>query len=267
MTPYRSRHAALDIPVTSLADFVLARARERGDRAALVEGATGRAITYAQLPELVDRAAASLSRLGVRQRDVCAIFSPNTPEYAIAVLAIARLGAIVTTTCPTYTRGELLKQLEDCRPRVLFTSPALRQTALDAASAAGAEWIFSFGAMAGATPFDDLLAQPGTPPPVFINPMDVVALPYSSGTTGLPKGVMLSHRNLIANILQVDRAGHLRAGDDTLVSFLPFSPTSALAAPPLFALFPGATPVVMPRFDLAQQLDLAERHRATVLHA
>src|SRR5258708_2930504 len=140
-------------------------------------------------------------------------------------------------------------------------------TALDAASAAGPEWIFSFGAMAGATPFADLLAQPGTPPPVFINPMDVVALPYSSGTTGLPKGVMLSHRNLIANILQVDRAGHLRDGDDTLVCFLPFFHIYGLVVVMLLGLWPGATPVVMPRFDLAQQLDLAERHRATVLHA
>jgi acyl-CoA synthetase (AMP-forming)/AMP-acid ligase II len=266
MALYRSPHATLDIPATPLADFVLARARERGERAALVDGATGRTITYAQLPGLVDRAAASLARLGVRQRDVCAILSPNTPEYAIAVLAVARLGGIVTTACPTYTRDEVVKQFKDCRPRVLFTSPAFRETALEAAAAAGLAWIFSFGAMEGATPFDDLLAQPGTPPPVSIDPMDVVALPYSSGTTGLPKGVMLSHRNLIANMLQVDAAGHLRDGDDTLVCFLPFFHIYGLVVVMLLGLRSGATLVVMPRFDLAQYLDLVERHRATVLH-
>src|SRR5258708_6852491 len=96
--------------------------------------------------------------------------------------------------------------------------------------------------------------------------MDVVALPYSSGTTGLPKGVMLSPRTLIANILQVARAGHLRAGDDTLVCFLPFFHIYGLVVVMLLGLWSGATLVVMPRFDLAQYLDLVERCRATVLH-
>jgi non-ribosomal peptide synthetase component E (peptide arylation enzyme) len=76
MALYGSPHAALDIPVAPLADFVLARARERGDRAALIEGATGRVITYAQLPELVDRGAASLSRLGVRQELMAFVAQP-----------------------------------------------------------------------------------------------------------------------------------------------------------------------------------------------
>jgi acyl-CoA synthetase (AMP-forming)/AMP-acid ligase II len=259
---------------------VLARAAARGDRAALVDSVTGRTITYAQLPGLVDRAAASLARLGLRKGDVCGIFSPNTPEYAIAVLAVARLGAIVTTASPMYTCDDLVKQLTDCRARFLFTSPAVGRTALAAvfrlkaeatsgtteATSRGLERIFSFGAMDGATPFDDLLAQPGTPPAVSIDPMDVVALPYSSGTTGLPKGVMLSHRNLVANLLQVDATGHLRDGEDTLITFLPFFHIYGLVVIMMLGLWSGATLVVMPRFDLEQYLDLVERYRATVLH-
>jgi len=263
---HHSPHPALDIPATPLADFVLARAAARGDRAALVDSVTGRAITYAQLPGLVDRAAASLARLGLRKGQACAIFSPNTPDYAVAVLAIARLGGIVTTASPMYTRDDLVKQLHDARARILFTSPAVRETALAAAAMAGTERIFSFGAMDGAIPFDDLLAQPGTPPAVTIDPMDVVALPYSSGTTGLPKGVMLTHRNLVANILQVDASGHLRDGEETLVCFLPFFHIYGLVVVMLLGLWSGATLVVMPRFDLEQYLDLVERHRATVLH-
>jgi acyl-CoA synthetase (AMP-forming)/AMP-acid ligase II len=261
---YRSPHPPLEIPGTPLAEFVLAGAPTRGDRAALVESATGRTITYAQLPGLVDRAAAALARLGLAKGDVCAIFSPNTPEYAIAVLAVARLGAVVTTASPMCTRDDLVRQFADSRPRILFTSPAGGATAL--AAAAGVEHVVSFGAMEGATPFDELLAQTGTPPAVTIQPDDVVALPYSSGTTGLPKGVMLSHRNLVANILQAEGAGILRDGVDTLICFLPFFHIYGLVVIMLQGLRAGATLVVMPRFELEPYLDLVERHRATVLH-
>jgi acyl-CoA synthetase (AMP-forming)/AMP-acid ligase II len=281
MAIYRSPYPAIAIPDTPLAEFVLARAAERGDRAALVDSATGRTITYAQLPDLVDRAAAALARLGIGKGDVCAIFSANTPEYAIAVLAIARLGAIVTTASPMYTRDDLVKQFTDSRPRILFTSPTVGATALDAicrlkteatrrdkAEAPGreVEHVFSFGAMEGARRFDELLTEPGTPPPVVIDPDDIVALPYSSGTTGLPKGVMLSHRNLVANILQVDATGHLRDGEDTLISFLPFFHIYGLVVIMLLGLRSGATLVVMPRFELGPYLDLVERYRATMLH-
>jgi acyl-CoA synthetase (AMP-forming)/AMP-acid ligase II len=263
---YRSPHPAFEIPDVPLADFVLARAAGRGDRAALVDGASGRTITYAQLPGLVDRAASALSRRGLRKADVCALFSPNTPEYAIAVLAIARLGAVVTTASPMYTRDDLMKQLEDSRARFLITSPAVAGTALDAAGAAGTEHILSFAPIPGATPFDALLEEPGTPPSVAVHPSDVVALPYSSGTTGLPKGVMLTHRNIVANILQVDAAGHLRDGEDTLVCFLPFFHIYGLSVTMLLGLWSGATLVVMPKFELEPYLDLVERYRATVLH-
>jgi acyl-CoA synthetase (AMP-forming)/AMP-acid ligase II len=270
MTIYRSPHPAIAIPDTPLATFVLARAAARGERAALVDSVTGRTITYAQLPGLVDRAAASLAGLGIRKGDVCAIFSPNAPEYAVAVLAIARLGAVLTTASPMCTRDDLVKQFTDSRARLLLTSPAVGATALDAwkifRPAADATEIISFGAMDEATRFDDLLARPGTPPPVTIEPDDLVALPYSSGTTGLPKGVMLSHRNLVANILQVDRAGHLIDGEDTLVTFLPFFHIYGLVVIMLLGLRSGASMVVMPRFDLESYLDLVERYRATMLH-
>jgi acyl-CoA synthetase (AMP-forming)/AMP-acid ligase II len=266
MRIYRSPHAPVEIPDVPLADFVLARANERGDRAALVDGTSGRTITYAELPGLVDRAAAALSRRGLRKAEVCAIFSPNTPEYAIAVLAIVRLGAIVTTASPMCTRDDLIKQLKDSRARFLIISPVVAEAGLGAAAAVGLEHIFSFGTLPGATVFQTLLDEPGTPPPVTIAGTDVVALPYSSGTTGLPKGVMLCHHNIVANILQLDATGHLRDGQDTLVCFLPFFHIYGLTVTMLLGLWSGATLVLMPRFELDQYLDLVERYRATTLH-
>ena len=263
MVIHRGPYAPIEIPDIPLADFVLARARERGDRPALIDAATGRTITYTQLPDLVDRVAASLARIGIGKGDVCAIFSPNTPEYTIAVLAIARIGGIVTTASPLCTAEDVEKQLRDSGARILIAAPAVREAAL---KAAGDRPVFSFGALAGATPFDELLARPGTPPPVTIAPGDVVALPYSSGTTGLPKGVMLTHRNLVANVLQVDASGHLRDGEDILICFLPFFHIYGLVVIMMVGFRSGATLVVMPRFELEPYLDLVERYRATMLH-
>src|SRR5262245_23071072 len=125
---YRSPHAPLDIPATPLAEFVLARAAKYGQRAALIEAGTGRTISYAELPSLVDRAAASLARLGISKGNVCAIFATNTPEYLIAVLAVAHLAAAVTTASPLYTKNDLAKQLKDSGARLLFTTATLAPT-------------------------------------------------------------------------------------------------------------------------------------------
>ena len=266
MAIYRSSLPPVHIPDTPVVDFVLARARERGDRTALVDSLTGRTIAYAQVPDLVDRAAAALARIGIRQGDVCAIVSPNTLEFPIAFLAIARLGAIVTTASPLCTRDDLVRQFQDCKARLLFMSPAVAATTLPAAKDVNIEHVFSFAPVVGTAMFDTLIAQPGTPPDVAIAPDDVVALPYSSGTTGLPKGVRLSHRNLVANLLQVDGSSHLRDGKDTLIAFLPFFHIYGLEVVLLLGLWSGATIVVMPKFELEPYLDLLERHRATMLH-
>jgi acyl-CoA synthetase (AMP-forming)/AMP-acid ligase II len=269
---YRSPHAPVDIPATPLAEFVLAGAVARGTRPALIEPGTGRAITYAELPLLVDRTAASLARLGISKGTVCAIFAANAPEYVIAVLAIARLGAIVTTASPLYTKDDLKKQLQDSGARLLFTSTPLAAAWREALEGTAVEHVVTFDApAAGPSPrkvlaFSALLAGEGKPPRVAIDPGDLVALPYSSGTTGLPKGVMLTHRNLVANILQIDSAGHYRHGEDVTIVFLPLFHIYGLTAIALLGLWSGATFVMMPKFELEPYLDLVERYRPTLLH-
>src|SRR5262245_21510910 len=141
---YTSPLAPVDIPPTPLAELVLAGAAARGARPALVEAGTGRTITYAQLPSLVDRAAASLARLGVAKGSVCAIFAANAPEYVIALLSVARLGAVVTTASPLYTTSDLAKQLKDSAARVLFTSAALAATWRHALAGTSVEHVVTF---------------------------------------------------------------------------------------------------------------------------
>lgn len=258
----------------AVADFVLARSAERGRRTALICASTGRTISYAELPALVERTAAGLAALSIGQGDVVAIFAANSPEYVLAVLAVARLGAVVTTASPLYTANDLAKQLKDSKARVLLTSSSLAGTWHAALGDTGVEHVVTFDdprpARAGSpvplVAFDALAGASTPPPRVAIDPADLFALPYSSGTTGLPKGVMLTHGNIVANILQTDSAGHYADGEDTTIAFLPFFHIYGLTVIALMGIWAGATLVVVPKFELESYLALVERHRATFLH-
>ncbi|TPW00723.1 MAG: AMP-dependent synthetase and ligase, partial [bacterium] len=134
---FRSLFPPVEIPRITLHDFVLGDAAARGHAPALVEGATGRVLTYGQLVDQTRRLAAGLSQRGIRQRDVVAIWSPNSPEYAVVFHAVSRLGAILTTVNPTYTVEELAFQLKDAAARLLFTTAALLEKARAAVADVG----------------------------------------------------------------------------------------------------------------------------------
>jgi acyl-CoA synthetase (AMP-forming)/AMP-acid ligase II len=267
----RSPYPEIELPHTPLTPFVLARARERGDKPALIDAESGRTITYRQLDEAVRRVAAGLVARGFRQGDVFAIYSPNIPEYAVAFHAASLAGGTLTTLNPVYTVEEAAHQLKDARAKYLLTVPALLERAKQAAAHAGVEEVFVFGDCAGATPFAALYANDGAgdeagTPPVEIDPAeDVVVLPYSSGTTGLPKGVMLTHRNLIANTLQV-QACELIDESDTLVCVLPLFHIYGMVVIMNVGLYEGARIVVMPRFDLELFLKTLQDYGVTLAH-
>src|SRR3712207_1660243 len=263
---FRSPAPDVEIPDVPLARFVLGNAPRFGDRPALVDGVSGRVTTYAQLDEYVRRGASGFARRGLKKGDVVAILSPNLSEYIVAFYAVATLGAIVTPINPMYTVEEVSKQLKDAGARFLITIPQLLPTALGASDGARVEEIFVFGECEGATPFASLLEADGEVPEVEIDPAeDVVALPYSSGTTGVCKGVMLTHRNLVANLAQLRGAGHDLA-DDTLVCVLPLFHIYGLVAIANLAMFSGAKVVMMPRFDFVQLLKVMQDYRVTFAH-
>src|SRR4029078_3771823 len=164
--------------------------------------------------------------------------------------AVATLGGIVTPINPLYTRHEILHQLEDSGARFLVTLPSCAEKAGEAIADAGVEDLFVFGNAPGATSFDSLLVDNGRAEQVAVNPLDdLVALPYSSGTTGLPKGVMLTHHNLVSNLCQMEGLCYFYE-TDTLICVLPLFHIYGLVVFLNMGLYTGATVVTMPRFEL-----------------
>jgi acyl-CoA synthetase (AMP-forming)/AMP-acid ligase II len=243
----------IEIPEITLPELVLAPASRLGDKAALIDGSDGSVMTYAQLADGAERVAASLVERGVARGEVVGLLAPNRPAYAMAFLGVARRGAIVSPVPSLATVDEIVRQLRAAGARLLVADPAFIDRAIPAGREAGVECVA----------LDELVAAvPSARRGVGAMPADVVALPFSSGTTGLPKAVELTHRNLVANVLQI--GAQLEVGEDeVLIGVLPFFHIYGLTVVLSLALSRGATIVTMPRWDLDGFLDLVERQRVT----
>jgi acyl-CoA synthetase (AMP-forming)/AMP-acid ligase II len=260
---FSSLHPDIPIPDAPLTEFVLRHAERLADKPALIDGPAGRTITYGRLAEAIARTAAGLWDRGFRKGAVLAIYAPNCPEYAVAFHAAASLGGITTTVNPMFTVDELRHQLDEAGADWLLTTPALMEKAREAAARTGVREIFVFGNAPGAAPFADLFLTAGSAPGIPIDPsVDLVALPFSSGTTGLPKGVMLTHANLAANVAQIAACEDVSEAD-TLIGVLPFFHIYGLTMLMNFALSTGATVVTVPRFELEPFLQIMEAHAVT----
>jgi acyl-CoA synthetase (AMP-forming)/AMP-acid ligase II len=264
---FRSPYPAVSIPETPLTPFVLARARELAAKPALIDGLSGRTISYAEFAAAVQRVAAGLAARGFGKGDVFAIISPNALEYALAFHGVALAGGVVTTINPLYTADEVAHQLRDADAKFLLAASGCLAKAMAAAQGTNVRELFVIGeAQAGAQSFAELLAHDGRAPVVEIEPRtDLAVLPYSSGTTGVPKGVMLTHHNLVANLCQI--AGTEQFDEtDTLICVLPLFHIYAMQVIMNAGLRAGATIVMLPRFDLHALLGAIETHRITLAH-
>ena len=261
---FRSPHPSVTIPEISLTDYVLRRADELGEKPALIDGPSGRTYSYGQLRGYVNKLAAGFAARGVTKGDVFAIYSPNIPEYALAFHALSSLGAATTIVPPLFTAEEIIKQLTNSGAKYLLTIPQLMEKAREVAQASGVQKLFVVGEADGAISFFSLLDHGYSSPAIQINfGDDVAAIPYSSGTTGFPKGVMLTHRNLVA-MLRLMEANDAFSRDDTLICVVPMYHLYGLHIVINLGLSQGATIVTVPRYDLDRFLRTLEHYKVTV---
>jgi acyl-CoA synthetase (AMP-forming)/AMP-acid ligase II len=258
----RSRYDDITFPIMPLTDYVLDSGAPP-QRPAFVDASTGDTLTFGELGEQIDTLAGGLIGSGLRPGDVAAIISPNSVEYAVVFHAVLRAGAVVTPLNPAYTVEEIAHQLADSTARVVFTVPSCLDR-VDAAAASLGVDVVLIGVSAEGRDTAALAAEPRSVPLPEVDPETALAvLPYSSGTTGLPKGVMLTHRNLVANIAQFRRMVDVQPETDRLIAVLPFFHIYGLTVLMNFGIQAGITVVTMPRFNLAGFLGAIERHRIT----
>lgn len=231
-------------------------------RTILIDGPTGRKMTGAEFMGAVKSLAGGLTARDLGAGKCIALMAPNIPEYCVVFHGAAWAGGTVTTINPTYTAPEVNHQLIDAGADILVTIAMFAETAKEAIKGTGVTEIVVIGdAPDGTIPLTDLMGAPlAAQVPVDVDE-HVVALPYSSGTTGLPKGVMLTHRNLVVNIDQTLVPADLEAGEMTL-AFLPFFHIYGLQVLMNIYLTAGGGLVTMPRFDLEMYLDLVCKYES-----
>ncbi len=261
----KSPHPDIEIADVSLPHFVTERFQDYGDRIAFIDGVSGHCLSYDELFRDIQRVAFSLHARGFTKGDTLALYSPNCSEYAVFFYAVSFLGGINTTINPSYTVSELTHQLIDSAARFLVVTPETEDRALEAAEKSSVEQVITIGDTQRAIPYTALLGSEKYTDEVSINPAeDIAALPYSSGTTGLPKGVMLTHSNLVANIAQTESVEHV--ADDVTIGILPFYHIYGMTVIMSTVLRNGATIVTMPRFDLEHFLHLMQENEVTVAY-
>ncbi|KAF8691246.1 hypothetical protein HU200_040369 [Digitaria exilis] len=241
---------------------------EVADRPCLIDGQTGASYTYAEVDSLSRRAASGLRRMGVSKGDVVMSLLRNCPEFAFVFLGAARLGAATTTANPFYTPHEIHRQAEAAGAKVIVTEACAVEKVRGFAAERGVPVVTVDGRFDGCAVFaDEVLAADELEVDEDIHPDDVVALPYSSGTTGLPKGVMLTHRSLITSVAQQvdgENPNLYFTKEDVILCLLPLFHIYSLNSVLLAGLRAGSTIVIMRKFELGALVDLVRRHGVTV---
>ncbi len=274
--------ATVEVPLKSVGQAFDEATERAPERPAVVF--YGRSITYRELREATDRLANALAGQGVKKGDRVALYLLNSPQFIIAYFAALKCGATVTPISPVYTSHEVRYQLEDSGARaivcqdILYEKVAKSGAKLDLVVATNVneylpalKRLFSkkIALPAGVLSLQDLLKKhPPTPPAIAIDPKsDLAALPYTGGTTGNPKGVMLTHYNLVAAQAMGQAAFPLfEQGKEVILAFLPFFHIYGQVVIMLQGLCQGHLLVLFTSPDTEAILEAMERYRATVFY-
>jgi acyl-CoA synthetase (AMP-forming)/AMP-acid ligase II len=250
--------------------LVVDAAKRWPHKTAIVDG--DRQITFGELNAYADKLAVALQAIGVGKGDFVGILAPNCVEFEVGFFGILKTGATVTTINSGYREREIAAQLNASGAGVLIVHESLTEMAEAAAKdTPKLQRLIAINDNANdPTSFWGMIdAASGEPTPVEIDPVnDLAALPFSSGTTGMNKGVMLAHENLHANVRQLaDRdEGNAVVHDDVVLVHLPLFHIYGMTVLMQQSLYVGATQVMMGRFDMAEFLSLIQDHGITALY-
>ena len=267
---FASPFPQVQIPTTSLYEYLFSDLTdEDADRIALVDSHTGAETSYRDMIASIDAFAGALEQRGIGVGDVVGLLSPNSSAFAIAFHGILRAGATATTINALFTAKDIAKQLTDSRAAMLVTVTALLPQALEAAESVGLAATQLIVLDGPGEPVDghanasDLLRPGFRAPDVTFDPATHLAvLPYSSGTTANPKGVMLTHLNLASNVAQI-RPVQGMVADDRVLAVLPFFHIYGMTVLLNAALHARARLIIMGSFDLEKFLGFIDEHRCT----
>jgi acyl-CoA synthetase (AMP-forming)/AMP-acid ligase II len=263
-------HPPAEIPDISLTSFVLRKAEENAATVAAVDVTSGSTYTYGELASAVRRAAAALPSLGFGKGDVLAMLAPNMPEYPIAYHAGVLAGGAVMSLNPLDTVDDVAAHLNEAGARILVIGPGEAAKADELVDRTTVEHVIALGEVSDTSgsilPFSWLLGAAGETPDPAVDPAeDVATILHSSGSTGHPKGVLLTHRNMVANVYQTSVVAPLEVGERVL-AVPPFHHAFGLIMVMNASLLQGATLVTMPRFEPEAYLKAIEEHRVTRLY-
>jgi len=280
---------SLDYPKVPLHALLENSVKDFPDKPAIIF--LGKKITYRELGSLVNRFATALYNLGIRKGDVVGLYLPNMPQFVIAYYGALKIGAVATGISPLFVERELEFQLSDSEAKAIVLLDALfprfkkvwEKTKVKFAIVARlGEYMPSLKAFLGKLlkkiPTAEVPRQPNVyffkelvektpeqPPSVEINPEeDLAVLQYTGGTTGLPKGAMLTHMNLVSNAIGCSAWLQAKRGEDTGLSVLPFFHIYGMTVAMNFTIYAGATMVLLPRFDVVEVLKSIQKYKVTL---
>jgi acyl-CoA synthetase (AMP-forming)/AMP-acid ligase II len=256
-----------------LHDVVLESCRKHGEKIALIDTSCTpyRRVTFAEYGDLVERTARGLVAAGVRPGDMIGIFLPNCWEFGVVFHAATLAGAVPTTMNPTYRDREVHYQMEVSDAVALVSDgPLLEGIDLSGLPALRKVYATRNPGNSGAEPLSNLYRHAGNetlPSPAHDPRITLATLPFSSGTTGLPKGVMLSHHNIVVNVYQTLTDGETGSvgGSDSVLCYLPLYHIYGMTVGLNMAMARGFTVVLMPRFDCEKSLQISAEEGVTVV--
>lgn len=259
----------IDYPFKSLGQMLEDTVEKMPDTIAMIFGS--QTITYKQFGDQVNRFAGALADIGVVKGDRVGLMGPNCPQWEIAFFAILKLGAIVVQTNPMYIEREIAYQMNDAGATTIIVLEMLYPRVKNIVEETSIERVVVFNFLAPVLPaeglhsYDELIKHEPFFPKVAINPVeDLAVLQYTGGTTGVSKGVMLTHLNLIANTLQVlEWDPNTRYGQERILTILPVFHVYGMTDCMNYAISIAATQIILPRFDVDQVLETIRIHKPT----